>query len=116
MLMTRTNSRRTPDCLAIHLTRLRRARWFGGMLLAAVFCTVGLYTAEFSHYHDTPAAELHCPICQVMAHSALDVFAPQFQPLPPIVHVHFLDFASHPVAAPARVFTVTYQSRAPPLV
>jgi len=71
------------------LTGLRRARWFKWMLLAAVLCTVGLYTAEFSHHHDTPAAELHCPICQVMAHSALDVFAPQFKPLPPAIRMHF---------------------------
>lgn len=101
---------------AVELTRLRRARWFKWMLLAAVLCTVGLYTAEFSHYHDTPAAELHCPICQVMAHSALDVFAPQFKPLPSATRVHFLAFTPHQLPAPTGVFTVKYQSRAPPLV
>lgn len=100
----------------VQLTRLRRARWFKWMLLAAVLSTVGLYTLEFSHHHDTPAAELHCPICQVMAHSALDVFAPQFKPLAPSTRVHFLAFAPHQVSTPARVFTVKYQSRAPPLV
>ncbi|HKT31225.1 MAG TPA: DUF2946 family protein [Gammaproteobacteria bacterium] len=98
------------------LAPMRRARWFRWMLLAAVFCTVGLYTAEFSHHHDTPAADLHCPICQVMAHSALEVFAPQFKPLPPAIRVHFLAFAPHHASAPAHVYTVKYQSRAPPFV
>lgn len=99
----------------VQLTQLRRAHWFKWMLLVAVFCTVGLYTAEFSHYHDTPAADLHCPICQVMAHSALDVFAPQFKPLPPAIRMHFLAFVPHQTPAPARVFTIKHQSRAPPL-
>ena len=98
------------------LSGMRRARWFKWMLLAAVLCTVGLYTAEFSHHHDTPGAELHCPICQVMAHSALDVFAPQFKPLPPAVRMQFLAFKPPITAAPRRVSTVTHQSRAPPLV
>jgi hypothetical protein len=98
------------------LSGMRRARWFKWMLLAAVLCTVGLYTAEFSHHHDTPAAELHCPICQVMAHSALDVFAPQFKPLPPSVRAQFLAFRPPLTDAPRPAATVTHQSRAPPLV
>lgn len=98
------------------LSRMRRAPWFQWMLLAAVLCTVGLYTLEFSHHHETPAAELHCPICQVMAHSALDVFSPQFKPLPPPIRVHFLAFRAPITAALRHVFTVTHQSRAPPFV
>lgn len=97
------------------LTPMRRAPWFKWMLLAAVLCTVGLYSVEFSHHHDTPAAELHCPICQVMAHSALNVSAPQFKPLPPPLRMHFLAFAPHDTSLPGRVYTVKYQSRAPPL-
>ncbi|MDE2024450.1 MAG: hypothetical protein KGJ17_07590 [Gammaproteobacteria bacterium] len=114
--MTGMNSMRTQGHSAVGLTQLRRTRWFGGVLFAAVLCTVGLYALEFAHHHETTAAELHCPICQVMAHGALDVFAPQFKPLPPVTRVHFLAFAPHQVPAPARVFTVKYQSRAPPLV
>ncbi|MGH8293480.1 MAG: hypothetical protein ACRESA_08400 [Gammaproteobacteria bacterium] len=113
--MIHKNSQRTPDYFAIRLTQLRRARWFGGMLLAAVLCTVGLYALEFAHHHETPAAELHCPICQVMAHSALDVFAAQFKPLPRAMRVHFLAFTPRPIPIPARILTVKYQSRAPPL-
>lgn len=98
------------------LSGIRRARWFKWMLLTAVLCTVGLYTAEFSHHHDTPAADLHCPICQVMAHSALDVFAPQFKPLPPPTLVHYLALHMPIHAAPRRVLIFTHQSRAPPFV
>ena len=96
------------------LSGMRRARWFKWMLLAAVLCTVGLYTAESAHYHDTPAAELHCPICQVMTHSALDVFAPQFKPLPPPIQIRYLTFNPPIHAAPRRVLIFTHQSRAPP--
>lgn len=114
--MTGMNSMRTQGHSAVGLTQLRRTRWFGGILFAAVLCTVGLYALEFAHHHETAAAELHCPICQVAAHSALEVFAPQFTPLPPAIRVHFLAFAPHQMPAAARVFTVKYQSRAPPLV
>jgi len=109
-------SRSTAQRSTAQLSGLRRARWFKWMLLAAVLCTVGLYTAEFSHHHDTPAADLHCPICQVMAHSALDVFTPQFKPLPPTIRMQFLAFKPTITAAPRRMFIVTHQSRAPPLV
>lgn len=98
------------------LSEMRRARWFKWMLLAAVLCTVGLYTAEFSHHHDTSAAELRCPICQVMAHSALDVFAPQFKPLPPPIRVRYLALRLTVHTAPRRVLIFTHQSRAPPFV
>ena len=97
------------------LSGMRRARWFKWMLLAAVLCTVGLYTAEFSHHHDTQAADLHCPICQVMAHGALDVFSPGFQPQPSVVRVQFLAFVPHLTQMPQRAPRVTHQSRAPPL-
>ncbi|MGA9852434.1 MAG: hypothetical protein WBR15_05825 [Gammaproteobacteria bacterium] len=97
------------------LSPMRRARWFSWVLLAAVVCTVGLYTLEFAHHHETPAAELHCPVCQVMAHSALDVFSPQFKPLPPAIRIHFLAFTPHSTSAPERLLTVKYQSRAPPV-
>lgn len=110
------NSQRTPGHSIIRLTRLRRAHWFSGMLLVAVLCTAGLYTLEFAHHHETPAAELHCPICQVAAHSALEVFAPQFKPLPPVMREHFLAFAPQQTSILAHEFTVNYQSRAPPSV
>ncbi|MDE2069919.1 MAG: hypothetical protein KGJ04_01475 [Gammaproteobacteria bacterium] len=109
------NSQRTPNHSTIRLTRLRRTRWFSGMLLVAVLCTVGLYTLEFAHHHETPAAELHCPICQVMAHGALDVFSPTFQPQPPTVRARFLALVPHLTPVPERVFHVTHRSRAPPL-
>lgn len=107
---------RTPGNSTARLTRLRHTPWFGGVLFAAVLCTVGLYALEFAHHHETLTAELHCPICQVAAHSALEVFAPQFKPLPPAIRVHFLAFAPRQSSILAHVVTVNYQSRAPPPV
>ncbi|MGH8283693.1 MAG: hypothetical protein ACRESE_07595 [Gammaproteobacteria bacterium] len=98
-----------------HLSPMRRARWFRWVLFAAVLCTVGLYTLEFAHHHETAAAELHCPICQVMTHSALDIFSPQFKPLPPAIRFHFLAFTPRLTSVQGRVLTVKYQSRAPPV-
>ncbi|MGB9429304.1 MAG: DUF2946 family protein [Gammaproteobacteria bacterium] len=112
--MTGTTSELRAGHFTGRLSPMRRARWFRWVLLAAVLCTVGLYTAEFSHHHETPAAELHCPICQVMAHSALDVFSPQFKPLPPVTRIHFLALAPRITPIPGRIFTVKHQPRAPP--
>ncbi len=98
------------------LTPIRRARWFGWLLLVAAVCTVGLYALESAHHHNTPTGELHCPVCQVMAHSALDVFTPQLKPLLSRIQVQFLAFRPPIVTAPRPVFTITHQSRAPPLV
>ena len=56
--------------------RLRRTVPFRWAAVLALLCTIGLYAAESSHQHKTEAGELRCPVCQVLAHGALDLFVP----------------------------------------
>jgi len=98
------------------LTPIRRARWFSSVMLVAAICTVGLYALEAAHHHKTLAGELHCPVCQVMAHSALEVFAPQLDASRPFVHRQFLRIATEQTASPRPVPGGNYQSRAPPAI
>ncbi|MGH8278402.1 MAG: hypothetical protein ACRETQ_02400 [Gammaproteobacteria bacterium] len=95
------------------LSHLRRARWFNGVLLAAVVCAVGVFTVGMScHDHDTAAVP--CAICQVTAHSALQVYAPQFAPVAPAIRVEYLAYAVTQRRIPAHAFVIKNQPRAPP--
>ena len=98
------------------LSAMRRARWFRGILLLAVVCTVALYSIEATHNHETPAQELHCPICQVVAHNSLQVYSPQFTPPSPIPRVEYLALVPQPAILSGREWTVQFQSRAPPIL
>jgi hypothetical protein len=95
---------------------MRKARWFRGVLLAAVVCTVGLYCIAATHHHKTLMAELHCPICQVAVHSSLEVYTPHFAPVPPIARIQFVRLEFPHTATSKNGWTVNYQSRAPPVV
>ena len=98
------------------LARVRRARWFKGLLLLAAVCTVSLYCVEATHNHETRAAELHCPICQVVVHNALEVYSPTITPRQPIPPVQFLALEPQQSDMLGREWTVKFQSRAPPIV
>jgi hypothetical protein len=95
---------------------MRRARWFKSVLLLAVICTIGIYSVEVTHNHETPAQELHCPICQVVVHNSLQVYSPQFAPHPPIPRIQYLALEPQPAIESGREWTVQFQSRAPPIV
>lgn len=113
MGMTPDLHRRQPAGL---LMPMRRARWFGWLVLVAAVCTVGLYALEAAHTHKTLAGELHCPVCQVMAHSALEVFTPRLDAKRPLIHRRFLRIASQQTFPPRPVPGGSYQPRAPPAV
>lgn len=93
---------------------MRHARWFACVLLAALVCTVGLYSIQSCSGHETLTAELGCPVCHAVAHSALQVYLPKFQPQSVSRLVSFLAYAPLHPAAPAHVNLLPYQSRAPP--
>ena len=93
---------------------MRRARWFAQVACAAVLCTVGLYTIGSTHHHKTLAGELHCPVCQVMAHGVLEVFSPAIAPAPAETPVYYLGVQHLHTYAPGRIFSPSFQPRAPP--
>ncbi|MDE2235234.1 MAG: hypothetical protein KGL13_00645 [Gammaproteobacteria bacterium] len=96
------------------LTGMRRAHWFARMACAAVLCTVGLYTIGSTHHHKTLTGELHCPVCQVMAHGVLEVFTPAIAPMPPAIPLYYLGIARLQTRIPHRISSLRYQPRAPP--
>ena len=98
------------------LTHMRRARWFKGLLLLATVCTVSLYCVEATHNHETRAEELHCPICQVVVHNALEIYSPTIAPPLSIPRVQFLALEPQQSDVQEREWTVKFQSRAPPIV
>jgi hypothetical protein len=98
------------------LAPMRKARWFKGLLLLAAICTVSLYCVEATHNHETPKEELHCPICQVVVHNALEVYSPTIAPHPLVPRVRFLVLEPQQSNLQGREWTVKFQSRAPPIV
>ncbi|HVA55168.1 MAG TPA: hypothetical protein VNI53_05125 [Gammaproteobacteria bacterium] len=96
------------------LTSMRRARWFAQVACAAVMCTVGLYAIGSTHHHKTLTGELHCPVCQVMAHGVLEVFSPAITPNPLEIPMYYLGVMCLQTYTPRRIFSLKYQSRAPP--
>ncbi len=96
------------------LTRLRHRPWFRWLALFALLCAIGLYSLDANHQHRSQASELLCPVCHVIAHGALDILSPTFNPLPSVGVGYFLNVSPHQASFPPHRFAVTPQSRAPP--
>ncbi|MGH8396787.1 MAG: hypothetical protein ACRETA_00890 [Gammaproteobacteria bacterium] len=95
------------------LAHMRRAHWFKWVLLAAVICAVGVFTLGLS-CHDDDTAAIPCAICQVTAHSVLQVYAPQFKAVAPVSRVHYVAFVAPKCSIIQYAFIIKNQSRAPP--
>lgn len=93
---------------------MRHARWFVCVLLAALVCTVGLYSIQSCSGHETLTADLGCPVCHAVAHSALQVYIPAFQPQSVSRLVSLLAYSPLRLEAPTHLALFPYQSRAPP--
>ncbi|MDE2091527.1 MAG: hypothetical protein KGJ08_06485 [Gammaproteobacteria bacterium] len=99
----------------IILSATRKSHWRKWVAVCALLCTIGVYSIELTHDHETLASELGCPICHVMAHSAPNLLKPNITPV-----FNQLSWFSHllPLRASAssyRPFAVRPQTRAPPL-
>jgi hypothetical protein len=93
-------------------TRLRD--WRAWLLLAAMVCTVGLYSIEATHNHKDAADDLRCPVCHVVGHNALDSTTPDLKPaLIPALLLFVLLPATVTVRS-RRYFFPKPQTRAPP--
>ncbi|HVC29291.1 MAG TPA: hypothetical protein VNF48_07030 [Gammaproteobacteria bacterium] len=93
----------------------RKARWRKWVAVCALACTIGVYSIELTHDHETLASQLGCPICHVMAHSAPNLLKPNITPV-----FSQLNWFSHFKPAPAagalhNSFAVKPQTRAPPV-
>ncbi|MGH8321227.1 MAG: hypothetical protein ACRESI_04640 [Gammaproteobacteria bacterium] len=95
------------------LAPMRRARWFAWVLLAAVVCAVGVFTLGLSCDGDDSGA-IPCAICQVTAHSVLEVYTPKFEAVMPVSLMHYFDIVAPKYSIPNHAFIIKNQSRAPP--
>ncbi len=96
------------------MIRTRRRDWRTWLLLLALAWTVGLYSIEATHNHQTAADDLRCPVCHVVGHNALDSTTPD---LKPALIPALLSFVLMPAALmmlPRRAFPPKPQTRAPP--
>lgn len=92
----------------------RLSGWRRWLLLFALTCTVSLYSIEVTHNHRTAADDLHCPICHVLGHNALDSATPDLSlGLAPAL-LSFLLLPAAFTVLPRRGHFLTPQSRAPP--
>ena len=105
------------DPAALHgaIVRLQRGRGFRWVAVLALLCTIGLYAAEASHHHKTEAGELHCPVCQVVAHGALDLFVPGIGSVSYYRIPYLVAFSDARPFFPEQSITIHPPSRAPPL-
>lgn len=93
---------------------LRQAGWRRWLVVAALVCTVGIYSIELTHDHRTTAAELACPVCHVLAHGAPSLLKPNLTPV-----VSFAGWYRHDLPQSQRFvispqFDLRPQPRAPP--
>lgn len=95
---------------------LRGARWRRWLVIAALVCTIGIYSIELTHLHRGTAAELACPVCHVLAHGAPNLLKPNLTPL-----VSFAGWYRHDLSQSQRLvispqFDLKPQPRAPPVI
>jgi hypothetical protein len=89
-------------------------RWGRWLLLAAMACTIALYSIEVTHNHRTAADDLRCPVCHVLGHNALDSAATDLKPaLIPALLLYVLILPALMLLPKRRAF-FTPPSRAPP--
>lgn len=95
---------------------LRGARWRRWLVIAALVCTIGIYSIELTHLHRGTAAELACPVCHVLAHGAPNLLKPNLTPLVSFAgwYCHILPWREFSLA-PLR-FDLKPQPRAPPVI
>jgi hypothetical protein len=89
--------------------------WRAELLLAALACTISLYSIEATHNHRTALDDLRCPVCHVVGHSALDVYTPDLTPALSLALLCFVLLPA-PLGGSIRSFYFPKpQTRAPPL-
>jgi hypothetical protein len=83
-----------------------------GLALAAA---VGLYALDSGHHHHSERARLLCPVCHVVAHSAIEVYSPRQDGFQPIYSFAFARPAlQKPGPLIRRIHALISEPRAPP--
>ena len=94
------------------LTRALRC-W---ILASVIFALVGLQLVESTHHHESAAIEEACPVCQVVAHTPLDLTPPAAVLIATVLLLLFYLCSSQKTSQFACTYYASYHSRAPPLL
>jgi hypothetical protein len=78
------------------------------------FALLGLQLIESTHHHETAAIEAACPVCQVVAHTPLDVAAPVAALIVSMLLFLFYLPSQQKTTLVASAYYASYHSRAPP--
>jgi hypothetical protein len=95
-------------------THQRLPRWKRLLLCLALVCAVGLYSLEATHNHRNVADELHCPVCHVVGHNALNSYKPNTDVLLSLSGWYAATPALHDAAYVQHPFDLKPRTRAPP--
>jgi hypothetical protein len=87
--------------------------WILGSLFVAL---LGIQLVESTHHHESAAIEEACPICQVVAHTPLDLAPPAAALIATVILLLFHLCSKQKTSQVACTYYVSYHSRAPPLL
>ena len=85
--------------------------WILGSVL---FALLGLQLIESTHHHETAAIEAECAVCQVVAHTPLDLSPPAVLLSVVVLLVLFYLPSQQKSALIASAYYPSFRSRAPP--
>lgn len=78
------------------------------------FALLGLQVIESTHHHETSAIEAACPVCQVVAHTPLDVAPPAAALISEVLLFLFYLPGQQKTTLIVSAYYESYRSRAPP--
>jgi hypothetical protein len=92
----------------------RLSHWRNALVLFALVCAVSLYSIEATHNHAKAADELHCPVCHVVGHNALDSYQPNTDVLLSLSGWYASPKPRQDAVYVQRTFDLKPRTRAPP--
>jgi len=78
------------------------------------FALLGVQIAESTHHHESAAIEHACPVCQIVAHTPLDLAPPAATLVATSLLLLFLLPGKQKKTQFASTYYASYHSRAPP--
>ncbi len=87
--------------------------WILGSVIVAL---LGVQLVESTHHHESAAIEEACPVCQVVAHTPLDLVPPAAAQIATVLLLLFHLCSKQKISQVACTYYTSYHSRAPPLL
>lgn len=84
------------------------------ILSCVFFALLGIQIIESTHHHESTALEDACAVCQIVAHTPLDLAPPAATLIATVLLLLFLLTSRQEKSQFARAYYASYHSRAPP--